>query len=88
MFWKDHGAELVLHGHTHLDTLYRLDGKTGSVPVVGVPAAGEGNGGKRPPSGYNLFTIGGEPGAWSCRLDRHGLDDSGEKFKLLRSEGL
>ncbi|MEM6462375.1 MAG: metallophosphoesterase [Pseudomonadota bacterium] len=85
---RDHGAELVIHGHTHLDTLYRLDGKTGTVPVVGVPAAGEGRGGRRPPSGYNLFTIDGRPGEWLCRLERHGLDETGDKFEILSSQKL
>ncbi|MCP4318759.1 MAG: metallophosphoesterase [Hyphomicrobiales bacterium] len=85
---KDHGTELILHGHTHLDTLHRLDGKTGPVPVVGVPSASEGRGGKKPPSGYNIITIDGAAGAWRCQLDRHDLDQKGEKFKLLSSETL
>lgn len=84
----DHGAELVLHGHTHLDTLHWLPGKSGTVPVVGVPSASEGLGGHRPPSGYNMLTIDGNPGAWTCRLDRHGLDDTGAAFELKSSTKL
>lgn len=68
-----HGAELVLHGHTHLPTLYWIDGPEGRVPVVGVTAAGQGMGGHKPPAQYNLFEIGGEPGAWSATLTRRGL---------------
>lgn len=82
------GAELVLHGHTHLATLYRLPGKDRDVPVVGVPSASEAPGGHRPPAGYNLFTIGGEPGAWTCTLDRHGLDAKAEHFTVVSSEEL
>ncbi|MCY6379521.1 metallophosphoesterase family protein [Hoeflea prorocentri] len=82
------GAELVLHGHTHLDTLYRLPGKDADVPVVGVPSASEALGGHRPASGYNLFTISGAPGAWSCRLDRYGLDADSRSFEVFRSEEL
>lgn len=84
----DHGAELILHGHTHLDTIYHLEGKTGTVPVVGVPSASESRGGRKPPSGYNLFSVDGAPGAWRCQLDRHGLDQKGEKFVLLSSSAL
>ena len=82
------GAELVLHGHTHLDTLYRLPGKNRDVPVVGVPSASEAPGGHRPPAGYNLFTISGEPGAWTCTLDRHGLDEKSEHFQVTSSQEL
>jgi 3',5'-cyclic AMP phosphodiesterase CpdA len=84
----DHGAELVLHGHTHLDTLYHLPGKTGTVPVVGVPSASEGHGGSRPPAGYNLLTIDGTPGSWTCRLERHGLDETGSRFEQKSEEAL
>lgn len=67
------GAELVLHGHTHLATTHWIDGKEGPVPVVGVPAAGQGAGGSKPAAQYNLFDIDGEPGKWSVKLQRRGL---------------
>lgn len=67
---KRHGAELILHGHTHLPTLQWLDGK---IPVVGVAAAGQGPGGRKPAAQFNLFEISGNPGAWRTRLTRWGL---------------
>ncbi|MEX3011956.1 metallophosphoesterase [Hoeflea sp. TYP-13] len=84
---KSHGAELILHGHTHLDTLHHLPGKHRTVPVVGVPSASEAHGGRRPPSGYNIFTIDGTAGDWTCTLDRHGLQQGG-KFELLGTQTL
>src|SRR5690606_10578756 len=54
------GAELVLHGHTHLPTLNWI----GPVPVVGVAAAGQGPGGRKPAAQFNLIEISGETGAW------------------------
>ena len=42
---RRHGAELVLHGHSHLPSLHWIDGKRGKVPVVGVAAAGQAPGG-------------------------------------------
>lgn len=71
---KSHGAELVLHGHSHLPTLYWLSGKNGPVPVVGVAAAGQGEGSRKPPAQFNLLEISGAPGAWAIRLERHGLE--------------
>ncbi|MBB3998160.1 metallophosphoesterase family protein [Aureimonas pseudogalii] len=76
----DVGAELVLHGHTHLDTLYWLSGPDGEkVPVVGVPSASQNAGGSKPASRYNLFEIEGEPGRWSLtqRERGHAADGSG-----------
>lgn len=70
---KGHGAELVLHGHSHLPTLYWLQGKAGQVPVVGVAAAGQGEGSSKPAAQFNLLEISGEQGAWAIRLERHGL---------------
>jgi len=78
------GAELVLHGHTHLDTLHWLDGKDAKVPVVGVPAAGEAPGGKHPASGYNLISVDRKPDGWHCHLQRFGLDAEARHFVLVR----
>lgn len=69
----NHGAELVLHGHTHLPTTYRIAGHDGPVPVIGVAAAGQAPNGKRPPAQFNLFEIEGEPGAWRLKLRRRGI---------------
>ena len=77
---KRAGAELVLHGHTHLDTLTWLEGQNMSVPVVGVPSASEMQGGKRPASGYNLITIDGDSNEWSSHLQRFGLNDDGASY--------
>jgi 3',5'-cyclic AMP phosphodiesterase CpdA len=70
---REHGAELVLHGHSHLPSLYMIDGPNGQVPVVGVAAAGQAPGGSKPAAQYNFLEIGGRPGAWFLRLTRRGL---------------
>ena len=77
------GAELVLHGHTHLDSLNWIDGIDGPVPVVGVPSAShaphtDGNPAQkhnRPPARYNLFDIDGQPGEWTCHYTQFGYQD-------------
>ncbi|PWJ83619.1 3',5'-cyclic AMP phosphodiesterase CpdA [Pseudaminobacter salicylatoxidans] len=68
-----HGAELVLHGHSHLPSLYWIGTAQKPVPVVGVAAAGQGMGGRNPPAQYNLFGIEGEAGQWRVHLERFGL---------------
>ncbi|WP_315925652.1 metallophosphoesterase [Mesorhizobium sp. SP-1A] len=67
-----HGAELILHGHSHEPTLY-WTGRGAVIPVVGVAAAGQAPGGRRPAAQYNLLEIGGEKGNWRIRLTRRGL---------------
>jgi 3',5'-cyclic AMP phosphodiesterase CpdA len=68
-----HGAELVLHGHSHLPSLYSIAGPDGPVPVVGVAATGQAPGGSKPAAQYNLLDISGEKGDWTLRLTRRGL---------------
>lgn len=51
------GCELILHGHTHLATIHQIDGPNGQIPVVGVPSASQGLGGRKPAARYNLFEI-------------------------------
>ncbi len=76
------GAELVLHGHTHLNTTYWLRGQTRPVPVVGIASASQGPGGKKPPASYNLFHISGSPGAWHLDCERYGLTPDGRQMAL------
>jgi 3',5'-cyclic AMP phosphodiesterase CpdA len=67
-----YGAELVLHGHTHLPTIFQIPGRDHPVPVVGVAAAGQSIGGRTPAAQYNLFEIAGDPGEWDVTLIRRG----------------
>ncbi len=79
------GAELVLHGHTHLNTVYSLKGQTGNVPVVGISSASQGPGGHKPPAGYNLFTITGSPGHWQVLRERHEMMPDGVTLRLAET---
>lgn len=81
------GAELVLHGHTHVDSFTHIGGNEKSVPVVGVPSAGQAVGGRRPAGRYNLFEIEGRPGAWKVGWQEFGYDGSRpEIVKLAERE--
>ena len=71
-----HGAELILHGHTHQSTIYAVPGPRGDVPVVGVAAAGAAQGGDtggHDPARYNLFSIQRLGTAWQCTLREFGF---------------
>ncbi|WP_265516996.1 metallophosphoesterase family protein [Nitratireductor luteus] len=81
---RRHGAELVLHGHTHVATVHRIDGPGGPVPVVGVAAAGQADGSAKTPAHYNLFEIDGAAGNWQLRFTRRGIS-SGEEIGDISS---
>ena len=74
---KQHGAELVLHGHEHLDIVRWFETPRGRVPAIGVPSASEGPGGKHDAAAYNLYAIDGGPGAWRCEVIVRGVDSDG-----------
>lgn len=71
-----HGAELVLHGHTHIHSYNEITGPDGDIPVIGVPSASNGTGHKNPAGCYNLFTVQGESGHWQVNWQRRGVLDS------------
>jgi 3',5'-cyclic AMP phosphodiesterase CpdA len=83
-----HGADLILHGHTHLPTTYRIRGRDGQIPVVGVAAAGQAAKGERPPGQFNLIDIEGSPGAWSMELTRRGISASKADVHVIATEKL
>jgi len=80
-----HGVELLLHGHDHLQMLNWLDGPGGArVPAVGVPSASISPRVSRNAAGYNLYRIGGAPGAWTCEMIARGMDESGAVIERNR----
>ena len=75
----EHGAELILHGHTHRSSIHSIPGKGHEVPVVGVAAASAAQGGTlNDPARYNLFRIerAGD-GSWSCTMREYGYQRLG-----------
>lgn len=79
------GAELVLHGHTHLNTVYWLRGQVKPVPVVGIASASQGPGGHKPPAAYNVFSISGAPGSWNLMRERFALTPDGSSVALAET---
>jgi 3',5'-cyclic AMP phosphodiesterase CpdA len=83
---KQHGAELVLHGHHHTSSLAWLPGPHFRIPVAGVPSASVAPGRHHDdPAGYHLYEIDGAPGAWRCTLIVRGFDkDDGRIIEKRR----
>ncbi len=52
-----HGAELVIHGHTHRRSLVMLDTAAGRTPVVGAPSASANDRRHGDMGGWNLYEI-------------------------------
>lgn len=82
---QTHGAELILHGHTHRSSVEWLVGPHRPVPLVGVPSASRNPGPDRRGAGWNLFEIDGEPGAWrTLRIERGFRDATSGLIEISR----
>jgi 3',5'-cyclic AMP phosphodiesterase CpdA len=65
---KQHGAELVLHGHNHIQTVHEVPTATGPAIVVGVPSASEAVEGRIPSARYNEYSIDRAGDGWSIEM--------------------
>lgn len=71
------GAELVLHGHTHLPTRTEIPGPGGPIAVYGVASAAQSPGGHKPPANYTLFDIEEAGDSWQVTATRRGYPAAG-----------
>jgi len=65
---KEHGAELVLHGHDHAQTVHELETVSGPAIVVGVPSASEAVEGQAPAARYNEYNIERAGNGWRVEM--------------------
>ena len=73
---KQHGVELILHGHDHIHSTMWFDGPRGRIPAIGVPSASAVAHGHTPAAAYNLFSIEREGEAWRCEQTVRGFGDA------------
>jgi 3',5'-cyclic AMP phosphodiesterase CpdA len=78
-----HGAELVIHGHDHVQSLAYLAGPQRRVPVLGVPSASQAPRGMKA-AGYNLYRIDGRVGAWRCEVVARSLAAGSDTIAELK----
>jgi 3',5'-cyclic AMP phosphodiesterase CpdA len=75
-----HGAELVLHGHTHTSTFSGLPTPAGEIPVIGAPSASEFN----PVSGrcakYYIYRISRTGSNWEVAMSVRGYVEGLGRF--------
>lgn len=79
-----HGAELVLHGHNHAQTVFELPTATGTAIIVGVPSASEAVEGRAPAPRYNRYAIAREGTGW--RVEMVGRSVGGPPEHVWESE--
>jgi 3',5'-cyclic AMP phosphodiesterase CpdA len=65
---REAGAELILHGHNHEQTIRELDTVSGPAFVVGVPSASEAVEGRIPAARYNEYRIARKGSGWQCEM--------------------
>jgi 3',5'-cyclic AMP phosphodiesterase CpdA len=80
---KQHGVELILHGHDHVHSTMWIDGPNGAIPAIGVPSASALAHGRYPAAAYNLFSIERDGEAWRCEQTVRGIDDT-QRVRELR----
>ena len=70
---KQHGVDLVLHGHDHVHSTMWFEGPDGKIPSIGVPAASALARGRHPAAAYNLYEIERDGNAWRCEQISRGI---------------
>jgi 3',5'-cyclic AMP phosphodiesterase CpdA len=65
---KKGGAELVLHGHDHRQTVHEIETISGPAFVVGVPSASEAVEGRAPAARYNEYRIARNGNGWRVEM--------------------
>lgn len=82
----EHGADLVLHGHTHLDTLVNRPSRHGPVAVAGVASGSAVRHHKRAPlARYNLYRLWREGGQARIEVKARGFAAEGGAITDLGS---
>jgi len=80
-----HGAELILHGHDHLDMLNVIAGPNGArVPAIGGPSASAAPATDKDDAGYHLYRIDGHAGAWRCEMVSRAMGADGVVKEVKR----
>jgi 3',5'-cyclic AMP phosphodiesterase CpdA len=81
---RKRGCELMLHGHTHMSALGRMQGPSTSVPVIGVPSASAMPSDHRDPSRYHIYRLSREGnGAWTLNISMRELKPDGSGFAAI-----
>lgn len=75
-----HGAELILHGHTHRRSSGALPGPSGPVPVFGISSATAVHRDPLHRAAFAIIRIAHSNGGWSAARQEHVYDPVGGRF--------
>ncbi len=78
---EQEGADLVMHGHNHTQTLNWLDSKHGPVPIVGVPSASMIDDGLHQAASWNKYEIDRAKGKWQTHVTIRQWQGKEKSFK-------
>jgi 3',5'-cyclic AMP phosphodiesterase CpdA len=81
---KQHGVELVLHGHDHVHSTIWIEGPKAQIPVIGVPSASALAHRHYPDAAYNLFSISNDGNDWRCRQMVRGINQARQMREIRR----
>lgn len=84
---KEHGAELVLHGHVHFPEPAFVAGPQGPIPVVGVSSASARSHGN-PPARWHGIEVEGEGASARLQLVVRGFKQEGDRIGELERRAL
>lgn len=82
------GVELILHGHTHLNTVHNIELPKGSACTVGISSASQASGDKKPVAGFNLFDIEKQTNGWKCLHRRYAVESTTNSANLIEKNQL
>jgi 3',5'-cyclic AMP phosphodiesterase CpdA len=77
----DKGAELILHGHAHKNSLTHLQTPTGEVPVFGIPSASAAERRSDHLARYHLYHIRPDNRHWDVRVIKRGWSPTSGGFE-------
>ncbi len=82
---KQHGVELVLHGHDHVHSTVWVEGPNGaSIPAIGVPSASARAHDHYPDAAYNMFSIARDGDGWRCQQMVRGVNEALQVREIRR----
>jgi 3',5'-cyclic AMP phosphodiesterase CpdA len=83
---KQHGVELVLHGHDHIHSTMWLEGPRGQIPAVGVPSASAIAHRHYPAAAFNLFSIERTNDGWRVEQTVRAIDRDMRVKEIRRAQ--
>lgn len=83
-----HGAELVLHGHTHRHSHASLSGPIAPIPVLGLPSSTAKHAVPQKGACLRVYAIRSETGGWQIEVHDYRLPSQNRMRRLVQSEGL